>query len=87
MIKCGLVQEILVWNKRMIQGSKTPYFGQSSLALLFNNSLSYGVICITEKLNQIQNKMKEGLQLLATDNGFEYKKKKKVNDDGQTKVK
>lgn len=29
--------------------------------------------------------MKEGLQLLATDTGFEYKKESIANYDGQTK--
>lgn len=85
-IKCGLAQEILILNKQIIQGYLCLFWTKFSCLYC---SIIHGVIellvCSTEKLNQIQTKMKEGLQLLATDTGFEYKKEFISNYDGQTK--
>lgn len=76
-VKYGLAQEILILNKQIIQGYLCLFWTKFSCLYC---SIIHGVIELlvfsTEKLNQIQTKMKEGSQLLATDTGFEYKKKK-----------
>lgn len=86
-VKYGLAQEILILNKQIIQGYLCLFWTKFSCLYC---SIIHGVIELlvfsTEKLNQIQTKMKAGSQLLATDTGFVYKKKKfTANYDGQTK--
>jgi len=75
-VKYGLAQEILILNKQIIQGYLCLFWTKFSCLYC---SIIHGVIELlvfsTEKLNQIQTKMKAGSQLLATDTGFVYKKK------------
>lgn len=75
-VKYGLAQEILILNKQIIQGYLCLFWTKFSCLYC---SIIHGVIELlvfsTEKLNQIQTKMKDSSQLLATDTGFVYKKK------------